>query len=83
MVSRKDRQAARSGMQEGHLRFYRLMPIWVVVLVSMLLLTSAVLNVIALLPGVPFLEIKSFLLSSLSGPYSILHVVQLLWEHHL
>ncbi len=60
-----------------------MLPLWARVSVPALLIASAVLNTIALLPGVPFLEIDSFLLSSLAGPYSILHVVQLLWEHHL
>jgi paraquat-inducible protein A len=48
-----------------------------------MLVVSAALNVIALLPGVPFLEIDSILLRSLAGPYSILHVIRLLWEHGL
>lgn len=63
--------------------FITAIPKWARVVVPLLLLCSAVLNVIALLPGVPFLEIDSVILSSLAGPYSILLVVQLLWEHHL
>jgi len=64
-------------------RFFFDLPLWARIFVPTLLVISAGLNVIALLPGVPFLEIDSILLRSLAGPYSILHVVQLLWEHGL
>ena len=65
-------------------RFFGLIPIWVQIVVPLLLIISAVLNVIALIPGVPFLEISAFLnYGGLSGEYSILHVVHLLWEHKL
>jgi paraquat-inducible protein A len=63
--------------------FMAAIPLWARVVVPTLILVSTVLNVIALLPGVPFLEIDSVILSSLAGPYSILHVVQLLWDHKL
>ncbi len=63
--------------------FITAIPPWARVVVPLLILVSTVLNVIALLPGVPFLEIDSIVLSSLAGPYSILHVVQLLWDHNL
>ena len=56
------------------------MPMWAKVLVPILLLISLILNVIALLPGVPFMEIVG---EVLPGPYSILRVIQLLWEHQL
>jgi uncharacterized paraquat-inducible protein A len=59
------------------------LPLWIRICVPALLITSAVLNVIALLPEVPFLIIDSFLARSLAGEYSILRVVQLLWEHNL
>lgn len=64
-------------------RFISILPIWMSVLVGLMLVASATLNVIALFPGVPFLEIDSLFLKSLSGPYSILMVVQLLWSHGL
>jgi len=63
--------------------FSSYLPLWARIVVPCLLLTSAVLNVIALLPGVPFLRIDSLLIRSLAGDYSILKVVQLLWEHSL
>ncbi len=50
------------------------------VFVCVLLVCSTVLNVIALLPSVAFLELKGLLLP---GPYSILKVIHLLWDHHL
>jgi len=66
----------------------RLMPQlspWAKVAVPLILLCSLVLNVIALLPGVPFLEISGFgaSLLKLVGPYSILEVIRLLWDHQL
>lgn len=61
-------------------RLYPTLPLWAKVLVPFLLLASLTLNVIALLPGVPFMEIVG---AVLPGPYSILKVIQLLWEHHL
>jgi paraquat-inducible protein A len=64
-------------------RFTAELPLWIRICVPLLLAASAVLNVIALLPGVPFLSIDSFLIASLAGEYSILRVVQLLWQHHL
>lgn len=64
-------------------RFSTALPMWAKIVVPMLLLISAVLNIIALLPGVPFLKIDSFLMSSLAGDYSILRVVQLLWINGL
>jgi len=82
MKGRAARLAARRDVVSRR-RFFTMLPMWARVVVPLLLGASAVLNVIALLPGVPFLEIDSILLSSLAGPYSILHVVQLLWEHHL
>ncbi|MDP7574374.1 MAG: hypothetical protein QF723_04625 [Phycisphaerales bacterium] len=41
------------------------LPLWIRICVPALLITSAVLNVIALLPEVPFLTINSFLAKSL------------------
>ena len=64
-------------------RFSSDLPMWVKIIVPTLLGLSAVLNITALLPGVPFLKIDSFLMSSLAGDYSILKVVQLLWTHGL
>ena len=61
-------------------RFAADVPIWLTVLVGLLLVTSLVLNVIALLPSTAFMEIKGILMP---GPYSILRVVQMLWEHGL
>ena len=74
--------SAATSVESRH-RFCRALPLWAKVLVPVLIVSSAVLNVIALTPGVPFLQIDSILLSSLAGPYSILKVVQLLWEHGL
>jgi len=48
--------------------------------VTLLLGASLVLNAIALLPGVPFLQISGILAP---GPYSILKVIELLWESKL
>ena len=64
-------------------RFSSALPMWAKIVVPVLLGLSAVLNITALLPGVPFLKIDSFLMSSLAGDYSILKVVQLLWTHGL
>ena len=61
-------------------RGYRDLPKGVLIFVGLLLCVSAVLNVIALLPNVAFLELTGLLLP---GPYSILKVIQLLWHHHL
>ena len=58
----------------------RELPRWKSALVMSLLSVSAVFNVIALLPSVAFLELKGLLLP---GPYSILKVIELLWDHHL
>lgn len=61
-------------------RQIQLLPLWARIAVPILIVVSAVLNVTALLPGVPFLEITGLVLA---GPYSILKVIQLLWEHQL
>jgi len=61
-------------------RFVRSLPTWKVSLLLGLLSVSAVLNVIALLPSVSFLELRGLLLP---GPYSILKVIQMLWDHSL
>ncbi len=66
----------------------RLMPQlspWAKVAVPLFLLCSLVLNVIALLPGVPFLQISGIGAAVLEivGPYSILEVIRLLWIHQL
>jgi paraquat-inducible protein A len=53
---------------------------WKVWLLFGMLGVSAVLNVIALLPSVSFLELRGLLSP---GPYSILKVIQLLWDHNL
>jgi len=83
------RRGTKSGIRAGEAplaaktRFSGFMPLWARICVPALLLVSAVLNVIALLPGVPFLTIDSFFMPGLAGDYSILRVVQLLWEHNL
>ncbi len=71
------------GVKSDRSRFISDLPLWARILVPMMLAVSAVLNLIALLPGVPFLQIDSALLRSLAGPYSILLVIQLLWQHGL
>jgi len=48
--------------------------------VAAALASSLVLNAVALLPGVPFLRISGVLAP---GPYSILKVIELLWESGL
>lgn len=74
---------SKAALVEPKGRFHSELPLWIRICVPALLIASAVLNVIALLPGVPFLNINSFFLPSLAGEYSILRVVQLLWEHGL
>jgi paraquat-inducible protein A len=76
-------QEAPSSAHPELYRFSSILPVWVTTLVGLMLLLSAVLNVIALYPGVPFLEIDTIVLPSLAGPYSILMVIQLLWTHGL
>ena len=76
-------QEAPSPAHTERYRFSSILPVWITVLVGLMLLVSAVLNVIALLPGVPFLEIDTIVLPSLAGPYSILMVIHLLWTHGL
>ena len=61
-------------------QFARQVPKWLVLLVGVLLLSSLVLNVIALLPAIAFIELFGVIMS---GPYSILDVVSLLWENGL
>ncbi|MDP7575279.1 MAG: paraquat-inducible protein A, partial [Phycisphaerales bacterium] len=61
-------------------QFARQVPKWLVLLVGVLLLSSLVLNVIALLPAIAFIEMFGVIMS---GPYSILDVVSLLWENGL
>jgi uncharacterized paraquat-inducible protein A len=64
-------------------RFTASLPTWAKIVVPMLLGISAILNITALMPGIPFLKIESVLMSSLAGDYSILKVVQLLWTYDL
>ena len=76
-------QEVPSSAHTGRCRFSSILPVWIIVLIGLMLLLSATLNVIALFPGVPFLEIDTVVLPSLAGPYSILMVIQLLWMHGL
>ncbi|HCA39500.1 MAG TPA: hypothetical protein DEO92_07465 [Phycisphaerales bacterium] len=75
--------ATKASAASPKIRLVTELPLWIRICVPALLITSAVLNVIALLPEVPFLIINSFFAKSLAGDYSILKVVQLLWEHKL
>ncbi len=61
-------------------RLARHMPTWLFVLLSCLLGTSLVLNIFALLPNTAFIEMVGLMMA---GPYSILEVVHMLWEHKL
>ena len=56
------------------------MPRWICVLVGGMLACALTLNIIALIPTVSFLEIKGVVMP---GPYSILKVIQMLWDHGL
>jgi uncharacterized paraquat-inducible protein A len=76
-------QPGTTGPEIAKDRFSSALPMWAKIVVPTLLGLSAVLNITALLPGVPFLKIDSFFMSSLAGDYSILKVVQLLWTHGL
>jgi paraquat-inducible protein A len=82
-MTQTEAQEAPSPAHPELYRFSSILPVWVTALVGFMLLLSATLNVIALTPGVPFLEIDTIVLPSLAGPYSILMVIQLLWTHGL
>jgi paraquat-inducible protein A len=61
-------------------RLYEYMPRWVVVLVCTMLACALTLNIIALIPMVTFMEIRGLVMP---GPYSILKVIEMLWNHGL
>lgn len=54
----------------------RQMPKWVIALICGMLTVALVLNITALLPAVAFLNIEGHM----AGPYSILKVIQMLWD---
>jgi paraquat-inducible protein A len=71
-------EAAGVGSSEDtKVQFARQVPKWLVAMVGVMLTCSLVLNVIALLPNVAFIEMFGVMMS---GPYSILDVVGMLWE---